>query len=82
MMDELLEERYQLVFENTMNSIEALISMNNITCVEDFERKLDGLYFNQGSDQHGRGMLFDTMISAEIAAYEEALLKYKKENNL
>ncbi len=79
-MEELLDQRYQLVFENTSNQITNLIHSKDLNSIEDFERKLEALYVTQGNDIHGRGAIYDAMIEAEIAAYEIAYVDFKKKN--
>ena len=77
-MEELIEVRYEEVFNNTSIQIENLLHMNDLSTDDDFERKLEALYVTQGNDVHGRGALYDAMLDAEIAAYETAYIQFKK----
>jgi hypothetical protein len=73
------DETYNHVFEEEITGLKRRITHDNTTTVADLEGTLKNLYISEGNNWEGRGPLGDTVISAQIAAYEHFIAEWKKE---
>lgn len=77
MMEEVLNERYQKIFDNTYMFTKKKIEEDPSYGVNQLEALLESLYINEGNDLLGRGELYDLSIKAQIAACEILMQEIK-----
>ncbi|MBQ9238108.1 MAG: hypothetical protein IJ191_02145 [Treponema sp.] len=75
----LLEQKYQEAFDEEFTLLERRRAADAALTVADLEGTLKTLYVVQGNNWDGRSALLDTAISAQIAAYEVFIDRWKKE---
>lgn len=81
MMDEITEERYQNIFDNTYLFTKKKLEEDEDYNLTKLEALLASLYVAEGNDQLGRGELCDMSIGAQIGACELLLSEYKALEN-
>ncbi|MCL2176057.1 MAG: hypothetical protein FWB73_08440 [Treponema sp.] len=71
--------KYNEVFEEETRGLTRRRQSDPSCKVEDLEAILRNLYIMDGADQGGRGGLQDTVMAAQIAAYEHFIAQWKAE---
>lgn len=72
------DELYKKTFDEEFLGIERRCLKDQNFDIKSLEKLLDGLYLQEGSDWLGRGAVGETILSAQIAAYECFIATHKK----
>ena len=73
--------KYREVFEEEIRGLSRRRQADTSCKVEDLEAVLKNLYIMEYAEQGGRGDLQDTIIAAQIAAYEHFIAEWKVSTN-
>ena len=73
------EQEYAAIFEETYTSLQQRRKIDPAFTIDDIRGFLRALYEQEGNDWEGRGPVYDTFISATIAAYERMMVEWKAE---
>jgi len=71
--------KYNEIFEEEMRGLTRRRQADPSCKPEDLQAILKNLYIMDGADQGGRGDLQDTIMAAQIAAYERFIAQWKAE---
>jgi len=75
--DEWRSVKYRETFEEELRGLSRRRQSDPACKVEHLEATLKNLYIMDGGDNGGRGCLQDTIIAAQIAAYEHFISEWK-----
>jgi len=78
--EEWRDKKYNEIFEEETRGLGRRRQSDPSCTPEDLQAILKNLYIMDGADQGGRGDLQDTIISAQIAAYEHFIAQWRAEN--
>ena len=74
------DRAYEESLETTLAGLETRRKIDPSFTIEDAEGTLRHLYIQEGNDWSSRGMLQDAILAAEIAAHEQFIEAWKREN--
>jgi len=74
------EIKYNSEFENTLRQIEKLRNIDPSFSIASLRSMLENAYVHQGNDWTGRGSVGDISHDAVVAAYEQYLARWEKED--
>jgi len=74
------DRAYEESLENTLAGLEARRKVDPSFTIEEAEGTLRHLYIQEGNDWCSRGMLQDAILAAQIAAHEQFIEAWKREN--
>jgi len=69
--------KYQETFDDEVRGLSRRRQADPACKVEDLEATLKNLYIMDGGDNGGRGCLQDTILAAQIAAYEHFIAEWR-----
>lgn len=74
-----IEGTYKNAFDEETRGLQRRRASDKTLKIEELEGMLESLYIYQGNNKTGRSLVADTALAGTIAAFEEFIAEWKKE---